>query len=214
LVSSLRLVALRASSGTVVRPTGAESSLVSFAYFSTTGAKAASSSTEASTGMICQSMDSTLPVAGSMLRSMRPSSRASAVILKMGTPADEDCRSECSCPPMMTSIPGAQRASALSCASERCVSATTACAPAARICGMTVRAVSHGSRNSVVGPGFEVVFVSGRAIPRMPTFTPPISRKSKSGVSANVFPVFVSTTLAPSHLNFDSRTRLSSSSSP
>jgi hypothetical protein len=214
LVSSLRLVALRASSATVVRPTGAESSEVSFAYFSTTGAKAGSSSTDASTGMTSQSMDSTLPVAGSMLRSMRPSSRASAVILKMGTPADEDCKSVCSCPPMMTSMPGAQRASALSCASERCVSATTACAPAARICGMTARAVSHGSRNSVVGSGFEVVFVSGRVRPRSPTLTPPSSRTSKSGVSPKVFPEVALTTLAPSHLNFDSFMRLSSSASP
>ncbi len=145
---------------------------------------------------------------------MRPISRASAVILKMGTPAEEDCSSVCSCPPMMTSMPGAQRASCLSSAIERCVSATMVCAPAARICGMTRLAVSQESRKSTSGPGLEVVFDSGSTMPKMPTFTPSNSRMSKSGVPANVLPVFLSMTFAPSHLNFDSATRSRSTSGP
>ena len=111
--------------------------------------------------MTSQSIERTRPVFGSMFRSMRPISRASAVILKMGTPAEADCKRVCSWPPMMTSMPSAQRASSLSSASERCVSATTARAPASRSFGMTSRAVSQAPRNSTLGPGLDVVFVSG-----------------------------------------------------
>ena len=158
-------------------------------------------------------MLSTLPVALEMLRSMRPSSRASEVILKIGAPPDIDSSRVCSCPPMITSTPE-QRASCLSSAIDRCVSATMVWAPAARIFGMTRAAVAQGSMMSMSGPVREVCSVSRKRMPKMPTFTPSNSRMTNSGVSAKTFPVFLSMTLAASHLNFDSAIRCRSTSGP
>ena len=214
-VSSVRLVALRASSGTLVRPTGVESSAVNFAYFSTTGAKAASSSTEASTGMICQSMDSTLPVDGVDVEVDAPKLARVGRHLEDGdaargrlqervlVPADDDVYPRRAARERLVLREREMRERHDGLRAGRAHLRDDGAGGLAGVAelGRRGRASRSSSSRAARARGCRPSRRRSRA-------------SSKAGVSPKIFPVFESTTFAPSHLNFDSFIRCSSTSSP